>query len=1107
MRIPPALRAAAGLGAAIVAIFLATVTAGFTGEDDAPALIEKTRALLDSSDIRSISRLVAADRAGTYEAVDRLLNQGDAASRRLEDALSEAYAAAFRDESLRQRIRTFRAWTPAQRAERNAALGVKNAGKKEAMAGRFPQAIAGFAKALPIFRRLGDLREEARCLSNLGGMAAQEGDYATALTRLGEAKDAVRKSGDLALLAAIESNRSLVYSGRGQMPEARTALQGALEVAQTLGLRDDQAAILLNLANLEQNLGQTEAAIDHSQRAAQAGRALGDAQIESLAWQNLGVLYSRKGERRRGDESHRRGAEIARKAGLWKEEAQAWLSLTESQIAQRDFQGARRSLERCRAAAGQTNSILTRARVEMAAAHLENEQGHYEPGLTHLDAAQAALQNAEDPSLLGRIHGERAAALFYIGRYEETVSELTQAIRYVATASEPGHEALYRMNLGQILSLLGEPRRGISELESASRLYRGAGDRRGEAMVLQVLGLIRFQLGEPAAGREALEAALKALRDTPRPAERAEAMTDLAALELASGHRARAVELVQEASRVFEPENDLHGIAYAHVVEAEALLQGGSPAGARAALGRIRRLSQGRPNVEFDWKILHLEGRVAESTGDLDSARRSYERSVSEVERLRSSVRPLPWRAAVLEDRIAPYRSLVRLSLRRGEVEEAYRVARAAKARTFAERLTLPDFASGLPEDVASRSALSSPASLHSGSRLQPEPVAPLDRLQRLLRARELMLDYFVADQELLVFVIRREALGVQAISLEKRAASWTGALETLRHPGRPDRGDAAVTETWKRAAALAGRTLLEPVASELLGADQLLVVPAGPLQGAPFGALLWRERPVIERWSVSILPAAESLFSRAASRAGPAGAILAMANPGEENLPGAEEEARRIARLAAARVDVLTGASAREAVLRRSAGDYEVIHLAAHGRLDPLSPLHSYLALSPGEGEDGRLEAGEIAALPIRAALVVLSGCETAVERGTARGDAPGEERTSLARAFLSAGAGTVIASLWEMEDRSALSILPALYPRLSHSSPAAALAELQRDLIHGRIAGAGGRPLDHPFYWAGLAAFGAGGPEAAPERDASKPDREAARPRSARSVRKLDP
>jgi hypothetical protein len=438
-------------------------------------------------------------------------------------------------------------------------------------------------------------------------------------------------------------------------------------------------------------------------------------------------------------------------------------------------------------------------------------------------------------------------------------------------------------------------------------------------------------------------------------------------------------------------------------------------------------------------------------------------------------------------------------------VEKAYRVARAAKARTFAERLTFPDFAFSLPEDVASRSALlSSPASLHSGSRLQPEPVAPLDRLQRLLRARELMLDYFVADQELLVFVIRREAIGVQAIPL---AASWTGALEALRHPGRPDRGDAAVTEAWKHSAARAGRTLLEPVASELLGADQLLVVPAGPLQGAPFGALLWRERPLIERWSVSILPAAESLFSRAASGAGPAGAILAMANPGEENLPGAEEEARRIARLAAARVDVLTGPAAREAVLRRSAGDYGVIHLAAHGRLDLLSPLHSYLALSPGEGEDGRLEAGEIAALPIRATLVVLSGCETAVERGTARGDAPGEERTSLARAFLSAGAGTVIASFWEMEDRSALSILPALYPRLSRSSPAAALAELQRDLIHGRIAAAGGRPLDHPFYWAGLAAFGAGGPEAAPERDASKPDREAARPRSARSVRKLDP
>jgi tetratricopeptide (TPR) repeat protein len=1117
MSLPRALRAAAGVFAALVA--LASVTAGFSGEDDAPALVEKARALLASSDRRSISRWVAADRAATYEAVDRLLNQGDAASRELEDALSGAYAAAFRDQSLVERVRTFRSWSPAQRLERDGAVRTKEAAKKDGGAGRHPQAISGFKAALAAFRRLGDRREEARCLSNLGAMAAEQGDHETALARLGEARAAVRRSGDLSLMAAIETNRSVVFLARGDLPEARLALQGALEVAQTLGLRGDEASILLNLGSLEDELGDAASAIERTERAGRAGRALGDARLEAVALQNLGSMYSHRGERRRAEDSLRRAAEIARRAGLWKEEAGAWLNLAESDITQRDFPAARASLERGRAAAAQADSILTRARIEMAAGHLEEEQGNYARSLEFLAAAQEALQDAEAPSLLGRIHGERAVNLYYLGRYEAAVSECEQAIRYEASASEADHEALYRSNLGQFLALLGEPRRGIGELEKASRLYHAAGNRRGEAKVLQTLGMIRFLLGEVSPGRQALESALSSLRDTPLPAERAEAMTDLAALEVTSGSRDKALRLAREAAAIFMAQGDRHGIAYSHVVVAEALLRGGDAAGARAALQRIRRLSGGRQDVEFDWKILHLDGRVAERLGNLDAARRAYERSVSEVERLRSGVRALPWRAAVLEDRIAPYRSLVRLRLRRGEVEKAYRIARAAKARTFAERLTLPDFGADAPEESVPAAAPPPPSSLQLGSRLQPEPVASLDRLQRLLRSRELMLDYFVADEELLVFAIRRETIGVQAIPLEKPGdVSWTGALQTLQHPGRPERQDAAVTEAWKRAAARAGRALLEPVASELLGADQLLVVPAGPLQGAPFGALLWRERPLIERWTVSILPAAESLFSRAASGARRGGAILAMANPGEENLPGAEEEARRIARIAAAPVDVLTGSSAREAFLRRSAGDYRVIHLAAHGRLDPLSPLHSYLALSAGEGEDGRLEAGEIASLPIRASLIVLSGCETAAERGTARGDAPGEERTSLARAFLSAGAGTVVASLWEMEDRSALSILPALYPRLSRFSPAAALAELQRDLIHGRIEAPGGRPLTHPFYWAGLAAFGAGGPEEAPARGAalelptleasdSPPDGETASPRSARRVRKLDP
>jgi CHAT domain-containing protein len=61
-------------------------------------------------------------------------------------------------------------------------------------------------------------------------------------------------------------------------------------------------------------------------------------------------------------------------------------------------------------------------------------------------------------------------------------------------------------------------------------------------------------------------------------------------------------------------------------------------------------------------------------------------------------------------------------------------------------------------------------------------------------------------------------------------------------------------------------------------------------------------------------------------------------------------------------------------------------------------------------------------------------------------------------------------------MDDAAAAVLVPRLYTALRSLSPAAALADLQRDLAAGRIRGEDGAPLDHPYYWAGLLAWGAG-------------------------------
>jgi CHAT domain-containing protein len=92
---------------------------------------------------------------------------------------------------------------------------------------------------------------------------------------------------------------------------------------------------------------------------------------------------------------------------------------------------------------------------------------------------------------------------------------------------------------------------------------------------------------------------------------------------------------------------------------------------------------------------------------------------------------------------------------------------------------------------------------------------------------------------------------------------------------------------------------------------------------------------------------------------------------------------------------------------------------------------------------------------MKLRARLVVLSACETGL--GKLRG---GDEITGLTRTFLTAGADTVVASLWQVSDDSTAMLMEEFYRQMEGGlTPAAALRE---------SALAVRAKYPHPFYWA---------------------------------------
>jgi CHAT domain-containing protein len=139
-----------------------------------------------------------------------------------------------------------------------------------------------------------------------------------------------------------------------------------------------------------------------------------------------------------------------------------------------------------------------------------------------------------------------------------------------------------------------------------------------------------------------------------------------------------------------------------------------------------------------------------------------------------------------------------------------------------------------------------------------------------------------------------------------------------------------------------------------------------------------------------------------------------------------------------------------------RNPGRYRKLHFATHARVIERPAERSCLRL-----HGGNLDLAAVRALRLRAEVVTLSACETALGRRMR-----GEGVVGLTHAFLSAGARGVVASLWKVEDRATAEFMEAWYRRLGAGVPPA------RALHETRIAyfAAGA----HPSVWAGFVLVG---------------------------------
>ncbi len=228
-----------------------------------------------------------------------------------------------------------------------------------------------------------------------------------------------------------------------------------------------------------------------------------------------------------------------------------------------------------------------------------------------------------------------------------------------------------------------------------------------------------------------------------------------------------------------------------------------------------------------------------------------------------------------------------------------------------------------------------------------------------------------------------------------------------------------------------------------------MLIVADGALTFLPFEALTHNARYFIQDVNIKYLPSVSIYpFINAPHRV-ENDALLAVAGSGfegTESLGGSTRSQASYSSLPSTLLEVdsiavnfpdakiLKNEEVSEAALKaHSLGDFRFLHFATHAFVNETTPSQSGLLLSKKSeeeslfGEDGHLNSREISGLKLNADLVTLSACNTGMGKVVT-----GEGLLGLQRSFLSAGASSVIVSLWSIYDRSTSEFMAVFYKQM---------------------------------------------------------------------------
>ena len=982
-------------------------------EPQQETLANAISAAIEAQNEEQLRSLVEENRFKVYSLVCELLDEsitedleGNGVSaqekQRKAETLAEQYKAIFTEDYLIDRIKLYQEWSREEKEKKVEADGLMKEGLSARGKSEFQSALEKFSTALQSYTSIADTIGEGQALNNIGTIFFYFGDYQKAEDFFERSLKVFKEIGHRMGEGKALNSIGIVRFSTGQFRKAEDYYRQYLNICREAGNRKDEGKASNNIGLIYSNLGQYREAIEYYKRALRIRKEIGDKRGEGFSFQSIAGIYNALGQYQRAIE--------------YQEQA--------------------------------LNIFI----------EIEDRRRH-----------GVALNNMGDIYL-------------YMGQYEKALEYLKDALTLGREVGNKEGEEISMNSIGYIYRILGQHELAIEYLEQSLHMCREIGDLRGEGFNLIDLGSVYMDVSRY---QPALEHCMRGLEIAlsigapqviwPAQMRIGSIYEGLGRIDEALDYYARSIATVESMREELDVgslkthflSNKLptyysmvnlltwekryeEAYNYTERAKARALLD-------LLSLGRIDITEGISPELLKTKK--DVEKRLNEIQQQLSA---EYSTSESEQD---------PARVATLEKDLSALRS---------EHEEILRTV----------ELNHPQYAT------------------LTGVK---EPLTLDDVQERVLDDGIVLIEYLVGEEHTVVWVVGKHSLHFEEIDirrteLDSMVRKWRQPFKDIKE-GRID-NLADVGFDMELSHELYVR-IFHPLEQYLDSGDALMIVPDGILHYLPFEALVvaldgkdYDRKTVfseyegveflVEKYPVAYSPSASILdpnLKRPQVEMERQDKLIAFGNPdfgsdrdqgeraGKDDylsllirdskgwvfspLPRSEEEVHEITRIMNPSQKFLKG-QAKEEFFKQDAGEFEIIHLATHGILEEKQPLYSRIVLAQDDdpAEDGFLQTFEIFNMDLKADLVVLSACETGLGEFSA-----GEGLIGLTRAFMYAGAPSVIVSLWSV-DESTCRLMRAFYKNLKKGmTKTEALREAKIKLIHTRD---GGMSYAHPFLWA---------------------------------------